>query len=271
MPDTESFIQILEQGPLHELTDRLDADPRRMNTFLVQPAPHGPEQWMPMHYAARAGYLPAVEALLARGVHPDCRTRFTTPMHARQTPLHLAASAGHAEVVRCLLGAGAEVEVRDAQQRSPLWCAARHRRPEATALLLAHGASIDARDTQQRTPLHATLLHRPSAEPSFQLDRDPEALRSVFTGSQDAPGFEPAAALSLIKAGADLTATCAKEPDGFTVLHRCITLGEAALPVAERLLERGADRSVVDPRYGRTALDLARELGLTVYVDLLSA
>lgn len=275
MPGTESFIQTLQHGPLHELVALLDAEPRRMNTFLSEPAAHGDEQWMPMHHAAHAGHLAGVEALLERGVHPDCRTRFATPMHARQTPLHLAAAAGHVEVARRLLEAGAEVEVRDAQQRSPLWLAARHGHAEVVTQLARRGAALDARDTQQRTPLHAALL--PPASPVVLADSlrpgdrglgDLADLASRSTAAEASVELDPAAALALLDAGADPNATCPKEPAGFTPLHRCVKLGEAALPVARDLLERGADRAAADPRHGHTPADLAQQLGREVYTQL---
>ncbi|MEM9915627.1 MAG: ankyrin repeat domain-containing protein [Planctomycetota bacterium] len=267
MPDTESFIQALEQGPLHELAALLSNEPRRMNTFLSQPASHGAEQWMPMHYAARAGHLAGVETLLERGVHPDCRTRFATPMHARQTPLHLVAVRGHVDVAKRLIEAGAEVEVRDAQQRSPLWFAARHGHAELVTLFARRGAALEARDTQQRTPLHAALLP-PKLRTSAPIGSAAERLGLSAAEGSD---FDPAAALVLLEADADVNATCPKEPEGFTPLHRCVTLGEAALPVARALVERDADRTATDPRHGRTAFDLAQHLDQADYVELLSA
>ncbi|MEO0514889.1 MAG: ankyrin repeat domain-containing protein [Planctomycetota bacterium] len=279
MPGTESFIQTLQRGPLHELVALLDAEPRRMNTFLSEPAPHGDEQWMPMHHAARAGHVAGVEALLERGVHPDCRTRFATPMHARQTPLHLAAAAGHAEVVQRLLEAGAEVEVCDAQQRSPLWLAARHGHAAVVTQLARRGAAVDARDTQQRTPLHAALL--PPISPTaakdlfpgreFALPQGLDILVSGSTSSETTPAFDPASSLALLDAGADPNATCPKDPAGFTPLHRCVTLGEAALAVARQLLEQGGNPTAVDPRHGHTPADLAAQLGLAVYTEFFSA
>ncbi|MEM9419607.1 MAG: ankyrin repeat domain-containing protein [Planctomycetota bacterium] len=246
MPDTESFIDLLEHGDPAELTQVLTAHPRRVNTFLTQPAPHGNEQWMPMHFAARAGHLAAVELMLEHGVHPDCRTRFTTPMHARQTPLHLASAGGHVEVVQCLLTARAEIEVRDALQRSPVWLAARHGQAQVITLLSKRRADLEARDVQQRTPLHASLL------------------------SSQNP-FDAAAAAALLEAGADPNATCPKEPEGFTPLHRCVVLGAGALPVADELLQRGADVNAADPRNAQTPIGLAQEFGDSDFVALFTS
>lgn len=256
MSDTEKFITQLESGPLPALLDTLDDQPRRMNTFLSQPATHGEEQWMPMHFAARAGHTPALSALLERGVHPDCRTRYRTPMHARQTPLHLAAAGGHDESILRLLEAAAEVEVRDALGRSPLWMAARYQHAPVVSQLLRRGADPEAKDAQGRTPLHAALIAEPPENP-------PAGERTSVHGSDQTrtqTQFNPAAALALLDGRADPNAVCPKDPDGYTPLHRCVVLGESAAPVIERLLEAGADRAVADPRYDRTAVQLAEQL-----------
>ena len=73
----------------------------------------------------------------------------------------------------------------------------------------------------------------------------------------------------LIEAGADVNHFCPKEPDGYTPLHRCVAVGDAHLSTAKRLLERGAELDHPDPRFGHTALDLARDLHRQVFVDLL--
>lgn len=248
MADTEKFITQLQTGPLAALVETLDGQPRRMNTFLSQTTPHGDEQWMPMHFAAQAGHTPAIETLLERGVHPDCRTRYRTPMHARQTPLHLAAMGGHSEAIHRLLEAGTEVEVRDALGRSPLWFAARHRHDEVASQLIHRGADPEAKDTQGRTPLHASLLSDP-------IHPKPGPERSE--GPDSPPPFNPAAAVALLDAHADPNAVCPKDPDGYTPLHRCVLIGEASRPVVECLLAAGADPTIADPRLGRSAAALA--------------
>lgn len=203
---------------------------------------------MPLHVAAQAGSRRVVGWLLEQGVRPDCRTRFVTPMHARQTPLHLAAAAGHTAVLETLLAAAAEVSVHDAQRRSPLWLAARHGRADAVGCLLARGADPESRDAQGRTPLHAALLG-PAARDSATTPR----AEAESWGSWD-----PAAALRLLERGADPHATCPKEPAGFTPLHRCVALGLTARPVAEALVRAGADPALADPREGLSARDRAR-------------
>lgn len=242
MTETESFHRLLTAGDtdLTTLRQRLEREPRLANTFLGWTRPWGDEQWMPLHIAAEAGREDVVALLLEQGVSPDCRTRFVTPTQARQTPLHLAAARGDSGVVRRLLEASAEVEVRDAQQRSPLWLAARHGHAEAAWVLLRRGAQVDAPDQQGRTPLHAALL--------------------------EAGGLPTAEVL--IDASAQVNAVCPKEPEGYTPLHRCVTLGSAAVGVARKLLQAGADPSLADPRTHRTPAGLAAHLGQSAFETL---
>jgi len=255
MSETETFERLLGglETDVSQVQLWLDAQPRRANTFLTCERTWGEEQWMPLHVAAASGATPVVRLLLERGVKPDCRTRFVTPLHARQTPLHLAAVSGHGAVVEALLEAAAEPEVRDAQQQSPLWLAARHGHGLIVQALARRGAMMDPLDSQGRTPLHAALLPV-VAEPQGQGDRP----------------WSPEAALSLIGLGANFDAQCPKEPEGFTPLHRCVSLGPVALGVAERLVEAGVDRTLADPRFGRTARELAEHLEQEDFVGLLS-
>jgi len=60
----------------------------------------------PLHMAAAAGHVGAVEILLGR--RADISARGTG-----RTPLHLAAKSGHAAVVECLLKVGADATARD--------------------------------------------------------------------------------------------------------------------------------------------------------------
>ena len=260
MSNTESLIHALESADLDALMVMLDDEPSRTNSFLTQHRPWGIEQWMPLHFAAAAGRAESVAVLLDCGVHPDCRSRFASPMQARQTPLHLAAAAGHAEVVRLLLDRGAETAVFDAQRRSPLWLAARHGHAEALQSLVDHGSDLEPRDAQGRPPLHAALLPPDS----------PGQGSGTSVPVSSTPDFDLTAALTLLDAGADPNSTCPKEPAGYTPLHRCVSLGDTAMPVAERLLAAGADVSLTDPRHGHTPADLAKEFGKGSYLPLLA-
>ena len=205
----------------------LHAAERGPSTYRPVAAPHGDEQHLPLHRAAELGSAPAVRQLLAAGARPDARTRFTSPLHARQTALHRAAAAGHADVVRVLLEAGADPEVRDALGRGPLWLAARRRHPAALDHLLHASAIVDARDAGGRTPLHAALLR--TADEPF-----------------DAPAASAVLDL-LLNAGADPNATCPRDPAGYTAWRRATALGPEAERLLDRLREAGADPDLAPP------------------------
>ncbi len=313
MPDFHPLILQLQTAPLAELIEAFADRSAALRQFLPQERPWGQEQWMPLHIAAAArprvgreaageakqetevagdggdggeggeggdgGRVEVVDWLLSQGVRPDCRTRFITPLHARQTPLHLAAQAGHVAVVQRLFEASAEVEVHDAQRRSPLWLAARHRRARVVELLCRRGADLESRDAQGRTPLHAALLpldeaaagsiHWISPPPHLKEGGIRDAGEGEVSdggggdgGGNDGGGDEQegGAALMLLEAGADPNATCPKDPEGFTPLHRCVMRGRVASPVAHRLLALGANTDLADPRHGRTVRDLAEHL-----------
>ena len=85
-----------------------------------------------LHAASRAGNVPLVEALLAKGAKPDAKATSSSAM----TALHVAAAEGRAEVARVLIGAGADKEAEDERGRMPVDWARRgktegHRRVEA--------------------------------------------------------------------------------------------------------------------------------------------
>ncbi|MBD0866017.1 MAG: ankyrin repeat domain-containing protein [Rhodobacteraceae bacterium] len=76
------------------------------------------------------------------------------------TPLHHAAFASTLEAVQVLIQAGANVEARTNDGETPLHKAAWFGRPNIAAALLDAGADPDARDEKGYTPLHfaATLM-----------------------------------------------------------------------------------------------------------------
>jgi ankyrin repeat protein len=62
------------------------------------------------------------------------------------TPLHFAANAGHLEVVRALLKAGAKVNAADEHLSTPFHWACANRHLEVVRLLTASGADANAAD-----------------------------------------------------------------------------------------------------------------------------
>ena len=207
----------------------LHAAPRGVSTYVAVPCAWGEESWLPLHHAATQGKAAALTTLLTAGARPDARTRFATPMHARQTALHLAAAAGHATVLATLRDAGAEVEVRDARGRAPLWEAARGRHDAAVAALLSAGADPNARDAGGRTPLHAALM--------------PAALGEPVAGVAGVAGV----VTRLLDAGADPNATCPREPAAYTPVRRAAALGAAGEGLVHQLRDAGADPQLAPP------------------------
>ncbi|KAG2482473.1 hypothetical protein HYH03_018580 [Edaphochlamys debaryana] len=104
--------------------------------------------YTPLHYAARAGHLEAVQLLLKSGAPVDAATR---GMGA--TALQRAAGQGHAAVVEALLRAGADAALGDCDGETALHKAAAQGSAEACRLLLsACPGSAGARDKAGRTP-----------------------------------------------------------------------------------------------------------------------
>ena len=267
---SSSPAEQLRDAILHQhlgvVDDVLHDQPRALTTFLPEPRTWGEEQWLPLHFAAWVGDASTVRLLLNKGATADSRTRFQTPLHARETALSIAARSGHTLAVAALIEHGGEPEVRDANNLGPLSHAARGGFIEVVDLLIQHAVMIDPVCDQQRTPLHLAIFgsdprHLLSAKPAGAGQRDVTRPTSAVDRA--------ACAEALIDAGADLNFFCRKEPDGYTPLHRCVAVGEEHLPTAKLLLDRGAEPNHPDPRFGHTALDLARDLHRKAFVELL--
>lgn len=220
--------QAIRSGDDAAVKDLLAHEPRLTGTPIPVARDWGEEMWLGLHVAVQAGHAGITAQLLDAGATPDARTRFRTPMHGRQTALMLAVCQRHADVAGLLLQRGADAELLDANHRSALSYAAEHGGDEVLGLLLERGVPVDPVDDQDRTPLHWAIAQ----------------------GRADT-------AIALIEAGADVDHTCPKEPAGYTPLHRCASAGHAMDRVAQRLHQAGADTTLADPRFGRTAQMLA--------------
>lgn len=208
----------------------LEAEPRLTGTPIPVKRDWGEEMWLGLHRAAERGEVELVRRLLDAGASVDARTRFRTPMHGRETALILASRDGHDGVVALLLERHAGVDLLDANHRSALSVAAQSGNGGIVERLIGVGAVVDPVDDQGRTPLHWAIA-----------------------------GGHVALAMQLIDAGADVDQLCPKEPGGYTPLHRCASVGEAMDVVADRLRQAGADVTLRDPRYGKSAQDIAAD------------
>ncbi|MGB0766287.1 MAG: ankyrin repeat domain-containing protein [Phycisphaeraceae bacterium] len=222
--------QAIDRGDEAALDKLLSREPRLTGTAIPVQRDWGEEQWLPLHLAAKAGALPLVERLIEAGASIDSRTRFRTPMHGRETPLHLASRCGHDAIVARLLDAHAAPGLLDANHRSALTGASQAGHLGIVARLVDAGAPLDPVDDSGRTPLHWAIAE----------------------GHVDV-------SLGLIAAGADPDHACPKEPAGYTALHRCAISGEAMQAVADALVAAGADATLRDPRFDKTAADLLAE------------
>ncbi|KAF8059383.1 ANKRD39 [Scenedesmus sp. PABB004] len=108
----------------------------------------GGSGYTPLHYAARAGQLKAVQLLLRHGAAVDAATRA-----GGATPLQRAAHTGHLEVAEALLAAGADPLLADADGETPLHKAAAQGHADVAAALLRAGPSAaGSHDKRGRTP-----------------------------------------------------------------------------------------------------------------------
>lgn len=219
--------QAIERGDEAALAMLLNNELRLTGTPIPVKKDWGEEMWLGLHRAAQRGEVSLVRLLLDHGASIDARTRFRTPMHGRETPLILASRAGYDTVAKLLLERHADMDLLDANHRSALSHAAEAGHLVIVDRLIGVGCAVDSVDDQSRTPLHWAI-----------------ACGHVSI------------AISLIEAGAAVDHLCPKEPAGYTPLHRCASAGAAMETVAERLKEAGADLSLRDPRFDKSAAEL---------------
>lgn len=222
--------QAIERGDEAALAALLQDEPRLTGTTIPVARDWGDESWLGLHRAAELGAVGLVRLLLDAGASVDARTRFRTPMHGRATALILASRAGHDDITELLLERHAELDLLDANHRSALSHAASQGHASIVEQLIGVGCAVDPVDDQGRTPLHWAIA-----------------------------GGREQVALALIGAGADVDHRCPKEPAGYTPLHRCATVGGAMDAVADRLKQAGADTTLRDPRFEKTAAELVAQ------------
>jgi ankyrin repeat protein len=234
----------------------------------------------PLHEAAAAGWLGAVEALLAAGANVAAKTA------TGETPLHLAARGGHTEVVRALLAAGADPDASDVRRKTPWLEAQSAGHAEAAALLAARAAPPDIVAALRsgrvdlvrrlvegdprllgRLPGGATALHVAAGAGHedlvrFLLDRGAdvnaldEGLMSPLHRVVHEGGSVRLAKL-LLDRGAHVDGGVGPRVSDFgTPLHQAAMNGDMKL--LELLIERGADVTR-RTRAGKTAIDWANE------------
>ena len=192
---------------------------------------------------------------------------------ARDRQLLRAARRGNAGTIELLVEAGADVETRDADDRTPLLIAVTHDRVAAAQALVTAGADPDALDDRHDTPWLVTGVTGSVEMARVILQADPDlTIRNRFGGVSHIPASE--------RGHADYVAFVLEETDiaidhvndlGWTALLEAVILGRGTKPwqrIVESLVEHGADVSIAD-RNGVTASQHARRLGFTDIASIL--
>ncbi|GMF30190.1 unnamed protein product [Phytophthora fragariaefolia] len=168
----------------------------------------------PLHEAAAAGNLAAVQHLLSWGISPDVLGEFQRGVNSR-TPLHWAAVMGRHRVISELVKHGADVNAKDSHGRTALHWAARHNYAGAVEELLAVGADYLQLDHDGMTPLafavDGGLLRSDCVELFVRFGTDVNAL--VPNEIEETPlhialrlGYKDTALALLVEGKADLYA-----------------------------------------------------------------
>lgn len=176
-----------------------------------------------------------IQALIDKDVNLDVNH----PL--RGTSLHIASNNGHKETVIQLLQAGANPNIiRPLEQTSPLFMASQHGYTDIIQILLQHKAQVDAPFENGITPLIVAAQNG--------------HLETVKC---------------LLRWGADINA-CQKSGEyaGATALISAASNNK--IDVVSFLLQEGADYTLqLGPKYGYTALDIAKKNNLHLIVNML--
>ena len=178
----------------------------------------------------------------------------------KRSPLHLAAREGHTALVEFLLLKGFNVAARDRLLKTPLHYAAQLGHDVVASTLMKNGSPLDARDNCGRSAfLYACLGSSPQMITLFLATR-PEAIRDTDNTGRKALHYavynnslkQIDIIRVLLEHKCDINGV---DEDGFTCLHLAAEGGRVrAIPI---LLKNGADLSIRDRKYNKTALELA--------------
>ena len=209
-------------------TDPESRELERLRRMLVNSpdlidAPQGENKETPLQTAARLDHGRVVEFLLSQRVDPKGSAQ-------DRPPLHLAAGAGHKRLVELLLKAGVPPDQLDKSGRTPLHWAVSTGRPQVVQSLLASGArpSIRCQGSMsfQDTPFKLSLN---------QLT--PLGI-AVVQGNRLSVEL-------LVGAGASLNEEAGRDWGPYSYSPLLLALHNRDGAMAQRLLELGADPTLV--------------------------
>lgn len=183
-----------------------------------------------------------------------------------------AAEVGDANAVAIALRAGANIEARDAHDRTALLLAATYDQIPVANVLVAMGASPNALDDRHDTPWLVTGVTGSVAMLEALLPANPDLkIRNRFGGLSPIPASERGHidyVRRVVLTGVDLNHV---NDLGWTALLEAVILGDGGpnhQEVVQILLAAGADRDIAD-RAGVTALQHAEQRGQNEVARLL--
>jgi ankyrin repeat protein len=183
---------------------------------------------------ASKGHIKLLEFMLNCGIQLNSIVEVPENLHKKFTLLHRASYCGQVEVVRFIANRGADINIRDANNRTALHLAAESGSVDIIKLLLDKGMSADLTNTNDARPLHV----------------------SVQFGH-----FE--ATKTLVERGAAINST---NKNGVTPLMLAAAYGK--LEITRYLTEKGADINIRNA-YNSNALHYAVESGSVEIIKLL--
>lgn len=226
--------------PLHLAI--LGAHEHAMNLCLQEGASvdAGSRGFTALHVAADAGFVAAIQPLIARGATMDA------PDAMSATALHRCAAAGHVEFAMVCLKRGANPSARDVLKRTPLHLAAAYGRSSCVKVLVGEtlGRAID---DMGRTPADVaspsldeeakTLLNR-----KFNAATSPQrSASSAKLGGNEGDGLQRTAS------GASEHKFGTKDDDGYAVPSAAVTPSRPEEPRPSRPEMRSSSRRLLVP------------------------
>ncbi|MEO6122160.1 MAG: ankyrin repeat domain-containing protein [Ilumatobacteraceae bacterium] len=219
---------------------------------------------------------PPLQLALTRGQDDIARTIQAAleaePLADPDTALLDAAASGDADRAALALARSADIETRDANQRTPLLLAAVNNHPGVARLLVALGANPDALDDRHDTPWLVTGVSGSVAMADILLRADPDlTILNRYGGTALIPASERGH-VDYVRRVVETDIDINHINDlGWTALMETVLLGDGTKThqdIVEILLGAGADPAITD-RDGVTPVQHAEARGFDEIVRLL--